>query len=93
MKLLENTEWNYSYYPVIFESEDALLKVQKALNAAQIFPRRYFYPSLNTVEFVSNQKMVISESVASRILCLPLYVGLNSTELDKITKIINMELC
>lgn len=93
MKQLENTEWNYSYYPVIFESEDALLKVQKALNAAQIFPRRYFYPSLNTVEFVSNQKMVISESVASRILCLPLYVGLNSTELDKITKIINMELC
>jgi dTDP-4-amino-4,6-dideoxygalactose transaminase len=93
MKLLENTEWNYSYYPVIFESEDALLKVQEALNVANVFPRRYFYPSLNTVEFVSNQKMVISESVASRILCLPLYTGLNSTQLDKIIKVINIGLC
>jgi dTDP-4-amino-4,6-dideoxygalactose transaminase len=90
MKLLENTEWNYSYYPVIFESEDALLKVQKALNAEQIFPRRYFYPSLNTVEFVSNQKMAISESVASRILCLPLYYDLSSDEINCICEIIKI---
>ncbi|MFX9246794.1 DegT/DnrJ/EryC1/StrS family aminotransferase, partial [Acinetobacter baumannii] len=38
MKLRENTQWNYSYYPVIFESEEKLLHVQKKLNDHQIFP-------------------------------------------------------
>lgn len=93
MQLREETAWNYSYYPVIFESEQALLKTQKVLNVAQIFPRRYFYPSLNTVNYVINQKMEISESVASRILCLPLYAGLQEQDLKKIISIINYNLC
>ena len=80
IKLRENTEWNYSYYPVIFESEAQLLKVQVTLNAQHIFPRRYFYPSLNTIEYTHGVEMPISESIASRILCLPLYFGLDSKE-------------
>jgi len=88
MQLREGTEWNYSYYPVIFESEAALLKAQKALNDAQIFPRRYFYPSLNTVNYVAIQKTEISESVASRILCLPLYKGLSIEEVDLICRLL-----
>lgn len=93
IKLRENTQWNYSYYPVIFETETLLLKVQKALNEQQIFPRRYFYPSLNKVNYVGSTEMPISESVASRILCLPLYVGLTADELKKITTIINTQIC
>lgn len=89
MKIRENTEWNYSYFPVIFNSEEALLKVQQRLNEAQIFPRRYFYPSLNTIDFVKGETMPISESIASRILCLPLYVGLTETELQLIVNLIN----
>lgn len=93
LKLRENTIWNYSYYAVIFENEATLLQVQDALNAAQIFPRRYFYPSLNTIEYTKGAKMPISESIAERILCLPLYVGLAETELKKISKIINEQVC
>lgn len=89
MKLREGTEWNYSYYPVIFENEAALLKIQKALNEAQIFPRRYFYPSLNTVNYVDSQEMKISESIAGRILCLPLYLTLEKNDLERIVEIIN----
>ena len=89
MQIRENTEWNYSYYPVIFESETQLLKVQTALNNEQIFPRRYFYPSLNTIEYVKGQKMPISEDISSRILCLPLYKGLNIVDLERIVEIIN----
>jgi dTDP-4-amino-4,6-dideoxygalactose transaminase len=47
LKIRENTAWNYSYYPVIFESEEKLLQKQK-LNENDIYPRRYFYPSLHT---------------------------------------------
>lgn len=89
MKIRENTEWNYSYFPVIFNSEEALLKVQQKLNEAEIFPRRYFYPSLNTIDFVKGETMPISESIASRILCLPLYVGLTEKELQLIVNLIN----
>jgi dTDP-4-amino-4,6-dideoxygalactose transaminase len=93
LKLREKTQWNYSYYPVIFESELQLLKVQKSLNDNQIFPRRYFYPSLNTIDYTKGQDMPISESIASRILCLPLYVGLSNEDLNRIVKIINDEIC
>lgn len=89
MKIRENTQWNYSYFPVIFNSEEELLRVQKQLNAADIFPRRYFFPSLNTIDFVEGEPMPISESIASKILCLPLFVGLEKQDLEKITTIIN----
>lgn len=89
LKIRENTQWNYSYYPVIFETEAILLKVQKALNEHQIFPRRYFYPSLNTINYVSNKEIPISENRASRILCLPLFVNLNESSLLGIINICN----
>lgn len=87
IKIRANTEWNYSYYPVIFKNEITLLKVQEILNQKDIFPRRYFYPSLNTIEYLKGQSMPISEDIASRIMCLPLYVGL---ELDKIIEICSL---
>lgn len=93
IKLRENTDWNYSYYPVIFESEEQLLLVQKKLNENQIFPRRYFYPSLNTIEYTEGKDMPISESISSRIVCLPLYVGLTKGEIEKIVSIINKNIC
>ena len=85
----EGTKWNYSYYPVIFESETNLLNVQKLLNESGVFPRRYFYPSLNTLNYVKEKNMPISESIASRILCLPLYKTLQLKDLSKICKIIS----
>ena len=88
LKIRENTKWNYSYYPVILESEEQLLQVQKRMNDNQIFPRRYFYPSLNTIPYVQNTPMPISEDTAKRILCLPLYVGLSKNEIEKIASII-----
>ncbi len=93
LKIRKDTDWNYSYYPIIFENEEILLKVQKELNQNNIYPRRYFYPSLNTIEYTKGDKMPISESIVSRILCLPLYVGLSQTDLITITNLINKALC
>lgn len=89
LKIRENSNWNYSYYPVIFNSEQQLLDVKVALNKSDIFPRRYFYPSLNTLNYTADDYMKISESIASRILCLPLYKGLEFSHLKQITEIIN----
>ena len=92
LKIREHTEWNNSYYPVIFESEQKLLEVMARLETADIIPRRYFYPSLNTIAYCQGQTMPISESIASRILCLPLYVGLQENFLGEIVSLINNEI-
>ena len=88
LKIRENTQWNYSYFPVVFKDEATLLQVQKDLNAQNIFPRRYFYPSLNTIDYLGKQKMPVSESIASRVLCLPLFKELTEMELIKILDVI-----
>jgi len=88
----EDTEWNYSYYPIIFENEKQLLKVQKALNKEQIFPRRYFYPSLNTLNYVEFAEMQNSEDISKRIMCLPIYKELRVSEIDMISAVIDKEL-
>ncbi len=89
MKLRNATDWNYSYYPIIFENENALLKVQIELNNNQIYPRRYFYPSLNKLKYVTSLEMPISESIASRILCLPLSNQIDEIVLKNICEIVD----
>jgi dTDP-4-amino-4,6-dideoxygalactose transaminase len=89
LKLREGTEWNYAYYPVVFESETALLEVEQILNENGIIPRRYFYPSLNTIDFSKGPIMPVSERIASCVLCLPLYVGLETNDLQRICGFLN----
>lgn len=89
LKIRENTKWNYSYYPVIFKNEKQLLKVQKALNDVKIFPRRYFYPSLNNLKFVISPAMEVSDKISESVLCLPLYNDLKIVDLKTIVDIIN----
>ncbi len=83
-------ETNYSYFPVIFESENLLLKAVEQLNAQNIIPRRYFYPSVNTyTKIVEYQPCPISVDISRRILCLPLYWSLSVDDIRRIANIIN----
>ena len=86
----KSTEYNFSYFPIVFESEEVLLKVLNCLNENQIFPRRYFYPSLNNLPYLDYQYCPNSESVAKSIICLPLYDSLTLEEAKKITKLIKL---
>jgi dTDP-4-amino-4,6-dideoxygalactose transaminase len=89
IKIRNKTNWNFSYYPIIFTSEEELLNAQKVLNENNIFPRRYFYPSLNTIQFVAGAQMPISEDIASKILCLPLYNDITESQLYQIVTTLN----
>lgn len=85
---------NCSYMPVIYKSEEDLLKVQSALNAEEIYPRRYFYPSINTfTKLFPYTNMPVSESLAPRSMCLPLYYKLSYEDIDRIIAIIKKTLC
>jgi dTDP-4-amino-4,6-dideoxygalactose transaminase len=81
--------YNYSYMPVVFESEEKLLEVQARLNGQKIFPRRYFYPSLNTMQAVAPYTpMPLSEDLAQRIMCLPSHNRMDLDTVDHISRII-----
>lgn len=82
------TSYNYSYYPIVFKTENILEKSLAELNKYQIFPRRYFYPSLDTLSYVDEQYCKQSRDIAGRILCLPLYHDLSLEEIDMIARLL-----
>lgn len=88
LKLREGTKWNYHYFPIIFKNEEDLLKAMESLNNKNIFPRRYFYPSLNTLNYVQNDNCPISENISKRILCLPLSADIKESDIFNTCKLI-----
>ncbi|MCH8535836.1 MAG: DegT/DnrJ/EryC1/StrS family aminotransferase [Flavobacteriaceae bacterium] len=89
LKLREHTDWNYSYYPVIFKTEAQLLEVKTRLESQNIYPRRYFYPSLEALPYVKSNTCPVARDIAQRVLCLPLYVGLENEKVIEICTFIN----
>lgn len=85
LKIRSEVQWNYSYYPVIFETESQLLKIIKDLNNQDIFPRRYFYPSLETLPYVKATILPHSTSISKRVLCLPLFYDISHESIQRIT--------
>ena len=84
-----DTLYNFSYYPILFENEKQLLTVRDSLNASYIYPRRYFYPALNSLPYVKGGvSLPVTDSIASRVLCLPLYFDLSPEEVKRICTII-----
>lgn len=84
------TSLNYSYFPIVLESENKVYELRDMLNKNGINPRRYFYPSLEQLPYCSqNLEMSISSSIANRILCLPVFEDIPNEILNKIISITN----
>jgi dTDP-4-amino-4,6-dideoxygalactose transaminase len=85
---------NYSYFPIILENEEQLIQVEKLLYEKEIYPRRYFYPSLDTLTYINpKQYCDISRDISKRILCLPMYPELTKKEQELIIELIKNEVC
>lgn len=82
------SHWNHSYYPIIFNSEEQLLKSLKELNDGWIYPRRYFYPSLSKLDYVEPQNTPIADDISKRVLCLPLYHGIREEDIAYVTRLL-----
>lgn len=88
---------NYAYLPFVFETEALMKNCLKKLNENDIFPRRYFYPSLAKVlpylkpDPERSRRMPVTEDIASRVLCLPLYYDLKLEEVEMICKVVKQE--
>jgi len=87
-----DSENNYAYAPILLQSEEQVLKVQAALESHNIFTRRYFYPSLDTLDFGQKRPRLPIDNhandIALRVLCLPIYPSLSEVEQTLIIKIL-----
>lgn len=80
---------NYGYFPILLKDEKTLLNIKEQLEKNNIFPRRYFYPSLDTLEYIKSEYMEISNDISKRILCLPISSYISKKEVNKVVTIIN----
>lgn len=87
-EIAPNTQHNHSYFPVVFENEAIPLKILEQLNLHNIYPRRYFLPSLSELPYITGQSVPIAEDISRRVLCLPLYHTLSDEEVDMICRLI-----
>jgi len=81
--------YNYSYFPVFLRSETEMNSVKEKLLENQISARRYFFPSLNKLPFINGESCPLSEFNSSRVLCLPVFNGLDTVLIENISKIIS----
>ena len=85
-------EWNYAYYPVIFPDNKTMMRCLAAFGREQIHPRRYFYPSLNTLPYVSPVSCPVSEDIVQRVACLPLWPDMGMDTVERVAAILTATL-
>lgn len=84
----KDVTYNYAYYPLIFDDENLLTRVADVLAQNWIYPRRYFYPSLESLPYVQRSaNCPVADSIAKRALCIPLYDSLTKEEIDMICRL------
>ena len=88
-KLISGSDYNYAYYPVLFPDEATLLQAFNSMQAQQITPRRYFYPALNCLPYLEQtQPAPVAEGTAARVLCLPLFPGIDPADQLRVVRCI-----
>jgi dTDP-4-amino-4,6-dideoxygalactose transaminase len=89
MILRAATGWNWSYYPVLCESESDVRSLMEQFHTMQIFPRRYFHPALHRIpELQSDSSTLcpVAERIARTILCLPLAASYQAEHVDRVVE-------
>lgn len=82
-----DSQLNYSYFPIGLSDQQQVLRVRAVLQDKGINPRRYFYPSLDTLNYLQPQIVQsTSRTLSERILCLPIYPGLSLDIQEQVIK-------
>ena len=91
----ENVTPNYAYFPVVFHEQEfgsTRNEVFDALQRADIYSRKYFYPLTNTFACFHGKYDVeqtpVARHIANRVLTLPIYPELEEADVDRICDVI-----
>jgi len=87
---------NYSYFPVLVDTNYLLSRddLYTCLKDNNIFARRYFYPLISEFPMyreapsAARSNLAIAGAIAEKILCLPIYPGVEIERLEKVVQII-----
>lgn len=81
----------YKDFALLFDDPSVRDKVQEALRVAQVQTKRYFRPchQMDAYQQYADGDLPNTESVYSRILCVPLFGGLRDEEIDGICDVIS----
>lgn len=78
-----------AYMPVVFSDANTCERVIAALNDNDIWPRRYFFPSLDmSTPYARYGSTRYSPQIAQCVLCLPLFADLLPTDAEQVCETI-----
>ena len=81
---------SYSYFPIVFKTENEMNMVRESLLENNIVARQYFKPSLDTLPYVECREVMInSRDIASRILVIPMHSGVEAKVSEIIIETLN----
>lgn len=84
----KDSENTGAYYPLVFQSEELMLKIIDKLKGNEIGTRRYFYPSLaSALPYLESKSLEITDEISKKVLCLPLFYDLTMEEVDLIARL------
>ncbi len=88
-RLNRDADQNWAYFPVIFKTNKIREKAFSRLMTSDIFARRYFSPSLETLPYITKREsMPVSDRITDTILCLPVYESLAGEDQKRIIDIV-----
>jgi dTDP-4-amino-4,6-dideoxygalactose transaminase len=90
MTLRNNINWNFSYSQILLKHGININSVIQIFKENHIILRRYFYPSLNKIDYINNNVILhISENIADKIITHPNYYTLNDENISTVVKLLN----
>lgn len=89
----EGLEWNYAYFPVIFDGyKENRDEIKAKLERENIFARKYFYPITTQyscfMEQYGDLDLPVSAHAANCVLTLPMYADMSVEDVDRICDVI-----
>lgn len=96
MKIPENLDYNYAYFPIIVGGDFPISRDElcEHFMQSQIFPRKYFYPLITdfslykSYNIISRHKVPNAKRIAESVLCLPLYPDLSEDDVGRVCDVI-----
>ncbi len=85
---LPGTIYNFSYYPIVIDTEKRLLRIKALLEQNNMGTRRYFYPSLNKLPQYTGEPCPVSEDISIRVLALPFFYEIGEPDVHRICDLI-----
>lgn len=93
IEIPEDLEWNYAYFPVIFDGyKENRDEIKAKLEGENIYARKYFYPIVNKAACYEKVYGAVNVPVAAHaadcVLTLPMYADMTAEGADRICDVI-----